>query len=131
MLAGSHAKRIFDQFKCGWHVALSRNKITLRFCFFNLLLNVCNQPSIMLPVIHALLLACQIMGNFVGSTFLKHLGFWALPITRGFSNSPSMLAHKITVKRSLESLPPLHSSLFTDSVLLGNAQKNKPDSSPL
>jgi len=85
----------------------------------------------MLPVIHALLLVRPIMGNFVGSTFLKHLGFCDLPITRGFSNSPSMLAHKNTVKRSLGSLPPLHSSLFTDSVLLGNAQKNKPVSSPL
>jgi len=38
----------------------------------------------MLPVIHALLLARQIVGNFVRSTFLKRLGFCALPVTRGF-----------------------------------------------
>ena len=54
---------------------------------------------------------------------LKHLGLVDLPITKGISFSPEALAHRRTVRRSFDSLPPLHSSPLATSDLTGIEQK--------
>jgi hypothetical protein len=52
--------------------------------------------------------------------FLKHLGFFALPITNGFNFSPVLLHVNNTVTRSFANFPPLQASPFTPSVLSGS-----------
>jgi hypothetical protein len=49
--------------------------------------------------------------------FLKHLGFFALPITNGLNFSPVLLHVNNTVTRSFANFPPLQASPFTPSVL--------------
>ena len=63
--------------------------------------------------------------------FLKHLGFFALPITNGFNFSPVLLHVNNTVTRSFANFPPLQASPFTPSVLSGKVLKNNPVSSAL
>jgi hypothetical protein len=54
---------------------------------------------------------------------LKHLGFAAFPITRGFFISPTILSHNNTVTSSLDILPPVHLSPLTVSDFVGDARK--------
>ena len=61
--------------------------------------------------------------------FLKQRDFCAIPITNGFSFSPVALHANIIVTLSLDAFLPLVLLPFTDSVLSGNALKNKPVSS--
>jgi len=126
VLASTYAKIAFDKYKWEWHVLLSWIKITLQFCVFYFIAESI-QPIFYYASSHPYF----IMGKFVGSKFLKHKSFFALPITRGFSNSLSILEHKNIIKCSLKSLHPLLYSLFTDSVLFGNIRMNKPVSAPL
>ena len=63
--------------------------------------------------------------------FLKHLGFLYLPMTSSGTFSPIILAHTITVIRSLLSLPPLHVSPLRFIVLSGRHFQNSPVSSAL
>ena len=54
---------------------------------------------------------------------LKHLGFPYFPITKVFSNSPSMFTENMAVIRSFVLFPPLHSVPFSLRVLSGKARK--------
>jgi hypothetical protein len=95
-------------------------------------------------VIHALLFAWYLIGNFL--TSLKHLGFEDFPITIGTCLSlPSLLTHSSTVSLSLECFPPWQvsplyakvSPLYAKvsplyaKVLSGSTLKNSPVSSAL
>lgn len=62
---------------------------------------------------------------------LKHLGFFALPITNGFNISPMALHANNTVTHCFANFPPLQASPFTPSVLYGKVLKNNPVSSAL
>ena len=74
----------------GWHVALSKNNKTCRFCIFILPLKAVNHSSIICDIIHVFLLDLHSTGSFHMSRFRKHGDFAALPITKGFSISPDI-----------------------------------------
>ena len=89
----------------GWEPQLSRKSRMCRFCrrirLSTLRIHAANSS----PVIQALL-------------FLELVD---LPITRGISFSPEALPHRRIVRRSFDSLPPLHSLATSD--LTGNERK--------
>jgi len=113
----------------GLHVASSKNYKTCQFCIFILPLKAVNHSSMICDVIHIFLLDLHSTGSFRMSRFRKHLGFAALPITKGFSISPDIKPHRKTFNLSLQSFPPEHFSPFRQNDLFGSARKNRPVSS--
>jgi hypothetical protein len=91
---GNQASRTLGNSIGGWHVALSNNNKTCRFCIFILSLIAVNQSSMFCDVIHVFLSDLHSTGSFRMSMFRKHLGFAALPITKGFSTSPDIKPHR-------------------------------------
>ena len=98
-------------------------------CIFILPLKAVNHSSMMCDVIHAFLLDLHLTGSFRMSSFRKHRGFDALPITKCFFISPDIKPHRKTVNLSLQSFPPEHFSHFRHNNLFGSARKNSPVSS--
>jgi len=130
VFGGNQASRTLESLVWGWHVALSKNNKTCRFCIFILPLKAVNHSYMICGVIHDFLLDLHSTGSFRMSRFRKNHGFAALPITKGFSISPDIKPHRKTVTLSLQSFPPEHFSPFRHSVLFGSARKNSPVSSP-
>lgn len=128
VFGGNQASFTFDNWMWGWHVALSKNNNTWRFCLFILPLKAINHSSMICDVIHDFLLDLHSTGSFCKSMFLKHRA--ALPITKGFSISPDINPHRKTVNLSLHNFPPEHFSPFKQSDLFGSARNNSPVSSP-
>jgi len=129
MFGGNQASHMLENLIWGWHVALSRNNKTCRFCIFILPLKSVNHSSMICDVIHAFLLDLHSTGSFRMSRFRKHHGFAALPITKGFSISPDIKSHRKTVNLSLQSFPPKHFSPFRHNEIFNSARKNSPLSS--
>jgi len=117
----NQASRTLESLIWGWHVALSKNNKTCRFCIFILPLKAVNHSSMICDVIHAFLLDLHSTGSFRMSRFRKHPGLAALPITKAFSISPDIKPHRKTVSLSLHSFPPEHFSPFRHSDLRGSA----------
>ena len=126
---GNQASHTLEILIWGWHVALSKNNKTCRFCIFILPLKAVNHSSMICDIIHAFLLDLHSTGSFCRSRFRKHHGFAALLITKGFSISPDIKPHRKTVNLSLQSFPPEHFSPFIHNDLFGSARKNSPVSS--
>lgn len=129
MFVGNQASHTLESLIWGWHVALSENNKTCRFCTFILPLKAVNHSSMICEVIHAFLSDLHSTGSFCMSMFRKHRGFAALPITKAFSISPDTKPHRKTVNLFLHSFPPEHFSPFTHSDFFRSAQKNSPVSS--
>jgi len=109
---------------------LSMIMATLRCWFWNFLSSLVIQFVKISDVIQAFLFEVYCVGSVF--TFLKHLGFADLPITRiGIFSVPDILAQTITVNVSLLRLPPLQSRPLNSSVFSGKSLKNKPVSSAL
>ena len=129
VFVGNQASRTVEILIWEWHVALSKNKKTCRFCIFIQPLKAVNHSSMIFDVIHAFLLDLHSTGSFRMSRFRKHHGFAALPITKGFSISPDIKPHRKTASLSLHSFPPEHFSAFRHNDLFGSSRKNSPVSS--
>ena len=126
VFGGNPASHTLENLIWGWHVALSKNNKTCRFCIFILPLKAVNHFSMICDVIHAFLLDLHSTGSFRLSRYRKHRGFAALPITKIFSISPDIKPHRETVNLSLQSFPPEHFAPFRHNDLFGSAQKNSP-----
>ena len=110
VFGGNQASRTLERLTWGWHVTLSKNYKTCRFCIFILPLKAVNHSSMICDVIHVFLLDLHSTGSFRMSRFRKHRGFAALSITKCFSSSPDIRPHRKTVNFSLQNFPPEHFS---------------------
>ena len=129
VFGGNQASRTVENLIWGWHVALSKNNYTCRFCIFILPLKAFNIYSMICDVIHSFFLYLHSTESSRMSRFREHRGFAALPITKGFFISPGIKPHIKTVNTSLQSFPPEHFSPFKHNDLFGNGRKNSPVSS--